>query len=417
VEPNSSHASAYRGIFEQYVEQASFLWILRSIAVKHPHYTAADISDLERRIEAQLDGLMTSIDQAWEICLEALEIGEQGEVFTAAVIAFKSHDSLKIQKALEAGLDNEETFKALVSVMGWLPDKLVHPWIKKFLASKDLDHKHLALAACSVRRKDPGEQLNQLLDRDDCKAHERLYARALRLIGELKRKDLMSFLVEAAKSDSEDMKFWSNWSAILLGDRVAVKQLEPFIFNQGPHQINAIEIAFRSLPVEQARSWISRLVGDKQQIRAAINATGIFGDPHAVNWLIKQMQDSTIAKLSGEAFNLITGINLEQFGLALEDPPDSALHPNEDIDDEDVSLDEDENLPWPDFDKVSKIWADKGSNFTSGQRYFMGRSITTESLKEILFNASQRQRHAAALELALVDSEMPFSNTCARVSA
>ena len=415
MEPHSSPASAYRDIFEQYVEQASFLWILRSIAVNQPHYTCTELAALERRIDAQLDALMTSIDQAWEFCLEALEMGEPGEVFTAAAIAFKSHDAKKIQKALEVGLDAEDTFKGLVSVMGWLPDKLIHPWINKFLSSKDLDHKYLAIAAYSVRRENPGENLNRILHRDDCKAHEKLYARALRLIGELRRQDLMPVLIESAGTDNENLQFWSNWSAILLGNRAAAEQLQPFICKNGPHQLNAIDIVFRVLPVDQARSWISRLVDDKQQIRAAVRATGVLGDPHAISWLIGKMQQAPIARLCAEAFCLITGIDLEQQQLTLENPPDVALHPSDDADDDDVSLDEDENLPWPDADKISKLWINQGQKFVSGQRYFMGQAIQSEFLKHRLASAYQRQRHAAALELALSDSTMPLQNTRARL--
>ena len=186
--------NAYRDIYEQYVDDASFLWVLRSIAVEQPHQDLTSLRELEQRIEAQLDGLMTAVEDAWEICLQALEHEESGEVFTSTVIAFRSHDIVKIQKVIEVGLCSDETAKGLISAMGWLPGNLVHPWIKKFFTSKDLGHKYIALAACSVRRENPGEYLNRILERDDCKQHEKLYARALRLIGELRRQDLMQYL-------------------------------------------------------------------------------------------------------------------------------------------------------------------------------------------------------------------------------
>ncbi|MCP3852889.1 MAG: hypothetical protein GY694_22075, partial [Gammaproteobacteria bacterium] len=53
--------SAYGDTLEQLADNASFLWILRSIAVEQPHYSVSDILELEQRIDAQLDGLMTSI--------------------------------------------------------------------------------------------------------------------------------------------------------------------------------------------------------------------------------------------------------------------------------------------------------------------------------------------------------------------
>ena len=406
--------NAYKDIYEQFVDEASFLWVLRSITVEQPHYNAVTLRELEQRIDAQLDGLMTAVEDAWEICLEALKQEEPGEVFTATVIAFRSHDMAKIQKAVEVGLSNDEAVKGLISALGWLPDKLVHPWVKKFFSSKDLDHKYLALAACSVRRENPAEHINRMMEREDCREHEKLYLRALRLIGELKRQDLMPVLRDAVNSDDENILFWSNWSRILVGDRAAVEKLQSFIFKNGPHQVKAINIAFRVLPVEQARKWITGLVNNKEQMRAAVKATGVLGDPHAVNWLIKIMGDPSIAKLSGEALSLITGIDLEQRELVLENPPNIAMHPNEDAEDDDVSLDEDENLPWPDADKISGLWVKEGRNFISGQRYFMGQPISPESLRYRLDNAYQRQRHAAALELSLSDPAMLLPNTRGR---
>ncbi|MBT8439896.1 MAG: TIGR02270 family protein [Gammaproteobacteria bacterium] len=412
--PNNK-MNAYRDIYEQYVEQASFLWILRSIAVEQPHYNAADLLELEQRIEAQLDGLMTAVEDAWDICVQALELEEPGEVFTAAVIAFRSHDVSKIQKVIEVGLANDETVKGLISAMGWLPGELVHPWINKFLTSKDLNHKYLALAACSVRRENPGEYLNKILERDDCKQHEKLYARALRLIGELRRLDLMSHLSEALSAEQKDIKFWSNWSAILLGNRAAASNLETYVFNTGVHQVNAINIAFRVLPIEQARSWISKLAADQNQNRSVIQATGVLGDPHAVNWLVAKMRDPLSARLAAESFTYITGLDLEQNKLVAETPPAISAQPNDETDDDDVSLDEDENLPWPDPEKVSSIWMRQGQSFISGQRYFMGKPITVEWLNNKLVAGTQRQRHASVIELALSDSTSQLVNTRARV--
>ncbi|MDX2505191.1 MAG: TIGR02270 family protein [Gammaproteobacteria bacterium] len=412
-EPNNK-MNAYRDIYEQFFDDASFLWILRSIAVEQPHYNAADLHELEQRIEAQLDGLMTAVEDAWEICLQGFELEEPGEVFTATVIAFRSHDISKIQKAIEVGLSNDDTTKGLISAMGWLPGKLVHPWIKKFFTSKDLNHKYLALAACSVRRENPGEYLNKILDRDDCKQHEKLYSRALRLIGEIRRQDLMPYLNAAMNLEQENIRFWSSWSAILLGNRTAVSNLESYVFKAGRYQMNAINIAFRVLPIEQARKWISKLVADKSQSRIVIKATGILGDPHAVNWLITKMREPAEARLAGEAFTLITGINLEESQLSVEASPEFLAQADDETGD-DVTLDEDENLPWPDPEKVSAIWINQGKNFIAEKRYFMGKQIQPDLLVDKLANATQRQRHAAAIDLALTESPMTLQNTRSRI--
>jgi len=412
-----AHHAAYKDIYEQYANDASFLWLLRSISVNQPHYDGRDILELEQRIAAQLDGLMTSVDIGWQVCEEALELQEPGEVFSAMVVAMRSHESKKIQAAVEVGLNNELAMPGLISAMGWLPDEMAMPWIDRFLKGKEMAHKYLGLASCSVRRHDPAELLSTLLQRSDCQQHEPLYARALRLVGELRRQDCMPALNIAMSAENEGVRFWANWSAILLGHRGNLDDIKPFVFKAGPYQMQAIQMAFRVLPVEQARQWISQLSEDEAQARAVIKAAGVLGDPHAINWLISKMQEASLAKLAAESFSDITGVDLKKQQLLIDSPDNYPSIPNNDAEDGDVELDEDENLPYPDVEKIAAHWRQQGQNYIVGRRYFMGRPIEPAVLNETLAGGSQRQRRAAAMELALNESDVRLPNTCGRVLA
>ncbi len=404
----------YLDIYERYVDEASFLWVLRSVAVNQPHYRVPDIAELDKRIDNYLDGLQTSPDDGWQVCLRATEFEEAGEAFTIGVTAFRSLEVQKIQKAVEFGLLNEQTFKGLVSALGWLPGKLCHSWIKKFFTSKDLNHKYLAMAACSVRREDPADYLNRVFERDDCLAHQHLYARALRIVGELKRDDHVLALEHAVKSDNESIRFWATWSGVLLGKREWVVQLKDYVLKPGPYQAKAIELVFRVLPPGMAREWITELAGDQTQVRNVIKATGVLGDPQAVNWLIANMRAPESARLAGEAFTLITGIDLEGNGLALEVP--DLVYTDDEGTGEDVELDEDENLPWPDPDKIAATWQKYGSGLGQGRRHFMGRQINAETLKQQIESGGQRHRYAASIELAVMEQKQILINTRARAA-
>jgi uncharacterized protein (TIGR02270 family) len=412
-----NNVQAYRGVFEQFVTEASFLWLLRSVGLSQPHYSVSEIAELEGRITVQLDGLMTSIDLGWESCEAALVLGEPGELFTSAVVAFRSHETHKIQTVVQTGLSEARASKGLISALGWLETDIVAQWIVKFLNGKDLNHKYLGVAACSVRRQDPGEILTTILKREDCLSHAKLHARALRLIGELRRLDLMSALQNAADSQEPSIAFWANWSTILLGQHAVVKNLQPQVFNRGPFQARAIQIAFRVLPIEQAREWISTMAKDPAGIRAVIAATGVLGDPHAVNWLIAKMADPLLARLAAESFTNITGVDLVKHQLHEAPHFGDVQIPNDDADDAHVGMDEDENLPWPDVEKVTALWRNHGANFVVGRRYFLGKPISPELLKRIMTEGSMRQRHAAALELALIDPSSRLINTCAKVAS
>lgn len=407
--------NAYKSAYEQYVSDAAFLWVLRSIAINQPHYNTNDLFDLEQRIEARLDGLMTLIDTGWQACEDALELQEPGEIFTAMVIAMRSHEIRKIQKVVEVGLENERATPGLISAMGWLSSELVNPWIERFLKGKVMNHKYLGITSCSVRRQDPGKHLSNILQREDCQQHEKLYARALRLVGELRRQDCMPALNTALNADSSEIRFWANWSAVLLGHRVSAYNLQPFVFNTGPHQNRAIQLVFRALPIEIAREWVSSLSGDENQTRIVIKSAGVLGDPHAINWLIEKMTPPALARLAGEAFANITGVDLKQNQLLIE-PLDGLLSTFDDSGhDDSAGLDEDEHLPYPHAEKVMALWRTYGQNFSIGHRYFMGHLIAAETLKESLEKGSQRQRHAAAMELALNEQGVPLPNTSARI--
>ncbi|MCF6336674.1 MAG: TIGR02270 family protein [Gammaproteobacteria bacterium] len=412
--PNIKHA--YKDFYEHSIEDASFLWILRSVAIEQPHYTAHDIRALEHRIAARLDGLMTALDPGWAACEAALEFQAPGEVFAAMVTAMRSHDSGKIKTAVDTGLENALATPGLISAMGWLPDALVNPWTKRFLNGKEMAHKYLGLTTCSVRRQNPGEHLTHILQRDDCQQHEKLYCRALRLIGELRRQDAMPAIYQAIHNDNDNIRFWATWSAVLLGHRASAHALQDFVFSAGPHQHQAIQLAFRALPVEQAREWIDTLSDDKNQTRAVIKATGALGDPHAINWLINTMRDPTSAKLAGESFTTITGIDLKAHRLTLDAPDDTiTIDDIDDTDNDNLDLDDDENLPVPDAEKVAALWCQQSPHYIIGQRYFMGQPIGAKHLKTVLADGTQRQRHAAALELALNERDVPLPNTRARM--
>ncbi len=411
----NGHDNRYFDFYQRYVDEAAFLWLLRSVAIHQPHYNKDDIAELEARIQAQLDGLMSSIDHGWQACEAALAIEESGEIFTAAVTAFRSHEVKKIKQVVEAALVNDQATCGLVSALGWISPALATPWIEKLLISKELNHKYLGLAACSVRRLDPGDDLAKILARDDCQKQTTLYLRALRLVGELRRQDLMPELIKAMKSDNPAILFWSSWSAILLGNRAAVSQLAPYLLKEGPYLQRAIEIVFRVLTIEQARQTITAMAKIPSLNRAVIQASATLGDPHAVNWLIQKMRDPAVAKLAGEAFTLITGLDLTHQGLNQARRPVGETIPSDDPSDENIAMDEDENLPWPDADKVTQCWQQHGRHFIIGQRYFMGQAISSDWLLKQLEHTRQRQRHAAALELALIDPSHPLYNTQGRV--
>ncbi|NJO37924.1 MAG: hypothetical protein HC871_10315, partial [Rhizobiales bacterium] len=150
-------APIIRHIVEQHAEEAAFLWLLRDKAVDAPHYTRDDLSRLDERVEAHLDGLRVAGEDGWEIMrAEMAAHPEMGEVFAAGVLALESHDPLRIEEVINVTETVPETVRGLISALGWVRAETLRGTVSALLHDPSPHRRMLGVAACSVQRVDPG---------------------------------------------------------------------------------------------------------------------------------------------------------------------------------------------------------------------------------------------------------------------
>ena len=77
----------------------------------------------------------------------------------------------------------------------------------------------------------------------------------------------------------------------------------------------------------------------------AVIGAGVIGDPVSIPWLIEQMMIPELARVAGEAFTMITGVDIAYEDLEGEWPAGFEAGPTEDPEDENVAMDPDEDLP------------------------------------------------------------------------
>lgn len=391
-------------ILNQHAEEAALIWSQRDHAIGAPHYDLEDLAKLENRVEAHIDGLRIAGEAGWEVVKEELGWQEPGEVFTAAVLAFESNDPDRIEEVLEIGAGEIELSRGVISALGWTTYEQARPHIEALLASDDPMRRRIGIAAAAIHRKDPGEALKAALVDEDTA----LRARALRAVGELGRLDLLLPCRANFAADDEPCRFWAVWSAALLGEMTAVLPLREIALGAGPLAERAADMAARRMPLANALVWHKELSNDSTRLRLAAKVAGAIGDPVLVPWLIEMMSNDEIARPVGEAFTMITGVDLAYDDLERDWPEDFQAGPTENPEDEDVSMDADEDLPWPDQQLVGGWWKSNSSGFSAGTRHLLGKPMTPESLHEALTSGRQRQRAAAALELSLLQPGRPL---------
>lgn len=391
-------------IVQQHAEEAAFLWLLRDNAMRAPHYNLKDLCKLDGRVESHLDGLRIAEDAGWELCRNALATGEPGEVFAASVLAFESGFHDRILAVMQMLTDNPSLSRGLIAALGWLDWRIVERYARKFANVEVPTIRHLGIAAYAIHRQDPGNSLHAALQSDVAD----VWSRALKATGELGRRDLLPLIAEGFSATDDDVRFHASWSTALLGSQSSLPHLRNIVAAKGRHSESACAMAARLMALPEAQAWLHELSSIEDTGRLAAVGMGAAGDPAAIPWLISVMEIPALARTAGEAFSMITGVDLAYADLDGECPEGFEAGPTENPEDEDVAMDPDEDLPWPAPQLVADWWDRNQAGFRSGSRYLDGKPITADNLRQVLRTGFQRQRAAAAIELAMLQPGQPL---------
>jgi uncharacterized protein (TIGR02270 family) len=397
-------------VVQQHVEEAAILHAIRTALTGTQRVKLHQLRRFDDRLVAHLDGLALAGDQAWSFCDAALESASRGAVFTAAIRAIEERQPKRLDRLYALTEAVPRTRGGLTSAFGWVERDHLKGIVAGLLRAQDPFRRTLGIAACSMHRLDPGlVSARRVQD-----THPSVCARALRTAGEIGCQEAVPACAAIVRDDDPECGFWAAWSLVLLGNRgTALEIVRGAGLNNGAHRLRAFRLSLQVTSANASHGVLQQLSRDPGQLRWLIQGSGIAGDPVYVPWLVKQMTDEKTARLSGEAFSLITGVDLGLTGLEGKKPENVESGPNDDPGDPNVEMDPDDGLPWPDVEKVQKWWGANGGRFTPGTRYFMGAPVTREHCIDVLRNGYQRQRILAAHYLCLLEPGTPLFNTSA----
>jgi uncharacterized protein (TIGR02270 family) len=396
-------------VLEQHADELTSLWAVRDALCEAADIRLRDLGRFDERIAAHEDGCVLGGDDALRVLTAQLAATSAGRIFGVAVVGFELEDRSTIARCVALAEASPEARRGMTSALGWVGPVRLRGIVKNLLTASSAIHRTLGLAACRLHGVDPGAALPAALKDPD---HE-LRAEAVRTAGSLGQVDLVSDLSAVVDEDAA-CQFWSAWSAVSLGNRGrALDTLTNVALSAGRHRRRAFRLVCQAMSATTAHETLRRLAVESAQMHWVIEGSGIVGDPVYVPWLIKHMTEPKTARLAGEAFSLITGVDFGQSGLEGKRPEGFESGPNEDPDDPNVERDPDDGLPWPDVTRIEKWWEANRGRFPKGTRYFMGAPVTREHCIDVLRNGYQRQRILAAHYLCLLEPGTPMFNTSA----
>jgi len=390
-------------VVQQHAEESAVLWHLRSVLVIAPHVRLFQLRRFDDRLAAHLDGLAVAGEFGWKLCEVAVGTLGSGEVFAAAVRAIEDKNGGRLDKLSALAQSAPQAQRGLVSAFGWVSARYLQGTTKDLLSSTDPFKRQVGIAACAMHQVDPGDILGVAIRDKDAS----LRAQALRAACELGRLDLLAEIRAALSEADEQIRFWSAWAAVLLGDRGdSLNVLTQISRGESAFVPGAMRLLLKATTIDWGHEFLRALAKavDKNPAmkRRLIRACGMVGETQYVPWLIRLMSDDQLARLAGESLSMTTGLDITYLNLDRKPLENNESGANDDPNDDNVTMDEDDNLPWPDPVKIQAWWDANKSRFTDGVRYFMGAPVTRAHCLQVLKEGYQRQRIAAAEYLCLL---------------
>jgi uncharacterized protein (TIGR02270 family) len=398
-------------VIGQHVAEAMHLYTQRTRLKTAPHVDLAALERFDDRLAAHLDGIAVAGVSLRPMVAAATAEDPAAGAFVAAATALVLKDGAWLEEMADLGCSSAAIRAGLQAALGWSSPRDLRGIITRFLGADSAHRRAIGLAACAMHGVPPGSPLGNALQSADAD----LRATAFRIVGQLGLIDFLPACLRGLDDPDPRCRRQAIRAAYELGDRgesQAALQNELLGDNEATRRV-ALSLLMRGLPPEDARRSLVRLHARQVSPREIIDGAGMVGSPDFVDWLIEQMSIPQLARLAGENFAQITGAQLDRDGLESAMPAGTASGPTEDAHDQDVALDEDRDLPWPDAARIREWWARHRPRFTRHRRYFVGREVSADACREVLLGGSQRRRYAAAAHLALLEPGRPRFNVAA----
>ena len=284
-------------LYEEYLEEASFLYEQRLSLLKNPEIRWRKIGEFEERFEAHIDGLVVGEDLALKVCSKHAEEGDFGELHAAMRVFCRQNRKDLLCAALDAvDLNDKAKRQAIEDALkselpdGWFADL----WL--------LGHTNPPLAALLLRTaayrgidiRELGKTLREV--------PSEFLPDAIWACGRLRQSDICNELRTNLENQDPLVQSEAATSLLRLGDDLT------------------LDYCLRRIAACNWTSILLGLAGPRSAVRGLMEeaashspnhnqllALGLLGDIRSVPLLFKSLENSEVAEAAAASLHLITG--------------------------------------------------------------------------------------------------------------
>ena len=291
----------YIELYEEYLEEASFLYEQRLSLFDDPEITWLDIGEFEERFEAHIDGLVVGEDLALDVCKRRAMEGDFGELHAAMrVFCRQNQPKTALEMLADLDLDDEERVRAVADAFKHeLPDE----WIEGCTGIINDGYLQFATLFSTVF----GYRRLQKLDLYKFlkKIPNESLPTVIWALGRLGDQNARDFLLDYLEHEDENVRGATALALLRLGEPQALFQSLQNIQNHSWALI-PLGLGGDSLVVTQ----LLELVKQKEFHKDALIALGMLGDISAVPDLLTCLDHPERTESATLGLQLITGANL-----------------------------------------------------------------------------------------------------------
>jgi uncharacterized protein (TIGR02270 family) len=367
-------------LYEEYLEEASFLYAQRRTLFQNPEIPWTKIGGFEERLEAHIDGLVVGGTLALEVGAARAAEGDFGEIFAAMCLFCRQNQRDSALAVLEA-LDPDDAKKA-VAVADALKYELPDAWTPDLLTLLERGDPKLApvlARAFGYRRRPCGPQLMSAMKRCAAAAlPEVVWA-----LGRIAYEPAAEALFDYLRSEDEPVRSAAALALARMGDARPIEYCLGAARSQGwPVQVLAVAAGRNGLAV----------LREVETAESAM-ALGMLGDPVCAPLLLARMEQPESAAAAANALECLTGAGLSETVFVPDEVNEDELFESErEALKQGKPLDRGDGRPFgsnvtrvsQDPSQWSDWWRANALRFTAGVRYRRGVPLSPANLVDLL---------------------------------